>query len=133
MWTWSMIGVSVKTLPFGGDLLRVPYCLPCHLRTHLLLTLTRYSGSHCHQLVSSDQRLYICPELSLTQPKPTHCLLFNFFQGSTFNFPRWATCMVPDRVSVDGRWSVTGARVPCPHFVGRENAPFWLLYLKKSN
>ena len=31
-----------------------------------------------------------------------------------------------------GRWSVIRAWVPCSHCVGRESAPFWLLYLKKS-
>lgn len=73
-----------------ADFLPAPYCSPCDSRTHLLLTPTQVFKVPIVEIGSPDQRLQACPGLPLTQPKPTHCLLSNFFQVSTFNFPRWS-------------------------------------------
>lgn len=82
--TMELAGGIWRLSPLLDDLLWVPYCLHCHLRTHLLLILTRYLGSQglWQQLLSPDQRLHICPELSLTQPKPIPLPTLSSFFGA---------------------------------------------------
>ena len=79
-----------------------------------------------HGVAKHRTRLSDWTELKFPYPTKTYLPAVHFF------FPPGLCFQLPKVSYLHGRWWVIRAWVPCPHCVGRENAPFWLLYLKKS-